>query len=381
MMWPVPRVKKHAPIRESFEVSVRPEEVFAYLDDLSRHGDWQGRVRDIRVDGVGPTVVGTRVTERRRLAGMPHRLTYEITEHTPPSGFAFRGVSGLVRPVGRRAIDPIDDGRRSRVTIEIDFEGKGIGKLIVPLVRKWATTEIRSSQRRLKELLEDRHETRSQDRRQSESKPLQRKTLIFDFDGTMVDSLPTLVAIFEEVTARPKKLTAAELAALRSRSLKEVARELRVRPWQIPSLARRMKQLAASRIPSADMVEGMGQALRALHGRGYRMVVLSSNSPGTIRSFLVNNDIDGCFSSIYGDVGLRGKKSALKRIAKMERTGSCGCVYIADEVRDIEAAKRAGLPSVGVAWGFTNPDAIQRADPRAFARTPGDLLEIAASFT
>jgi phosphoglycolate phosphatase-like HAD superfamily hydrolase len=370
--------KKHAPIREWFEVSLRPEEVFVYLDDLSRHGEWQARVCEIHVDRVGPTTVGTRVTEKRRLAGLTHRLTYEIVEHSPPSGFAFRGVSGRVRPVGRRVIEPLDGGNRTRVTIEIDFEGKGIGKLLVPVVRTWAAGEIRRSQRRLKEVLEDAGSTRDRDSPQREAGPPAR-TLVFDFDGTIADSLKTLVAIFEEVTDRPEKLTATELAALRSQSLKEVIRELRIRPWQIPSVSRRMKKLAASRIPATNIVPGMGEALVALHGCGYRLVVLSTNSPGTIRSFLVNNGIDSCFSGIYGDIGLRGKTSALKRIAKAERTISSGCVYVGDEVRDIEAAKRAGLPSVGVAWGFTDPDALRRVAPRAFARTPEDLLQIARS--
>jgi phosphoglycolate phosphatase-like HAD superfamily hydrolase len=362
--------KKRAPIREWFEVSRRPADVFAYLDDLSRHGEWQERVTEIRVEGSGPTTVGTRVVETRRFAGVPYRLAYEITEYTPPLGFSFRGVSGLVRPLGKRVIESLDDGSRARVTIEVDFEGRGAGKLVAPAVRKWAESEIRTNQLRLKELLENGDATRVR-------RP-ERATLVFDFDGTIVDSLAMLVAVFEEVTGRPR-LTPAELRRLRTKTLRGVIRELRIRPWQIPSLARRMRQEAVSRIPTATIVDGMASTLTELHRLGYRMVVLSTNAPAAIESFLANNGIDGYFSAVQGDIGLRGKTAALKRIAKGERARASGCVYIGDEVRDVEAAERAGLPSIGVAWGFTDPDTLRRAGPRAFASTPSDLIQIADS--
>jgi hypothetical protein len=82
-------------------------------------------------------------------------MTLEVTEHTPPTRFAFRGIDGPVRAVGRGSIEPLDNGARSRVTVEIDFEGHGIGKLLVPLfVRRQATKELPQNQRRLKERLE-----------------------------------------------------------------------------------------------------------------------------------------------------------------------------------------------------------------------------------
>jgi phosphoglycolate phosphatase len=189
------------------------------------------------------------------------------------------------------------------------------------------------------------------------------------------------VGIFEEVTARPKKLSASELEALRGQPARDVLRELRIRPWQLPSLTRRIKRLAGSRIPDTTTAAGMDEALADLSLR-YRMIVLSTNSPGTIRSFLENNGLEELFSVIYGDVPFGGKTRALRRILKCERgLGASGCVYIGDEIRDIEAAKRAGLPSVGVAWGFTDAGALRNAAPTAFASAPRELITIAQALT
>jgi GNAT superfamily N-acetyltransferase len=144
-----------AAIRESIEVARRPEEVFTYLYDLSRHGEWQERVVSVRVHGAGPTAVGSRATETRRICGRNHRLTYTITEHNSPWGFGFRGVDGPVRPFGKRTIEPLDGGSRSRVTLELDFQGHGLGRLLLPFVRSHARKQVPKGERRLKERLED----------------------------------------------------------------------------------------------------------------------------------------------------------------------------------------------------------------------------------
>ena len=76
------------------------------------------------------------------------------TKHDPPRSFAFRGLNGPIRPVGEGSVEPLDDGSRSRVTIELDFEGHGVGKLLLPLVRAQARKQVPKDQQRLKERLE-----------------------------------------------------------------------------------------------------------------------------------------------------------------------------------------------------------------------------------
>ena len=143
-----------AVIKESVEISRRPEEVFAYLDDLARHGEWQEEVVSARVEPEGPTKVGTRATETRRVGGREQTMTYEITERTPPSSFAFRGIDGPIRPIGKGTVESLGGGERSRVTIELEFEGHGIGKLLLPLVLMQARKQVPKNQQRLKERLE-----------------------------------------------------------------------------------------------------------------------------------------------------------------------------------------------------------------------------------
>ena len=108
------------PIVESVEISKPPQEVFAYLDALERHGEWQG----------------------------------QIVEHDRPRRTRFHGIDGPIRPVGTVTVEPLDEGSRSRFTLELDFEGHGIGKLLLPLVRGNVRKQVPQDQARLKERLE-----------------------------------------------------------------------------------------------------------------------------------------------------------------------------------------------------------------------------------
>ena len=143
-----------APIVESVEIARSPEDVFAYVGDLSRHGEWQAQIVDVQVDTEGTTRVGSRATETRRVPGGERKLTYEITEWDPPRRASFRGQNGPIRAVGTMTSEPVGDGSRSRVTLELDFEGHGLGKLLLPLVRRDARKQVPQDQARLKERLE-----------------------------------------------------------------------------------------------------------------------------------------------------------------------------------------------------------------------------------
>lgn len=65
------------------------------------------------------------------------------------------GVDGPIRAVVNVSVDPLDSGHRSRVTIAVDFEGHGIGKVLVPLAvrppqaRKEMPSNLAALQQRL----------------------------------------------------------------------------------------------------------------------------------------------------------------------------------------------------------------------------------------
>jgi uncharacterized protein YndB with AHSA1/START domain len=142
------------PIVSSIDVARPPDEVFAYVTDPTRFGEWQRDVVAVQVEGGRPPGVGSRFTTIRRIGGVGRTMTQEITEPTAPMSWAARGVDGLVRPSATVTVEPLGDGAGSRVTFALDFEGRGIGRPLLPAVRRQAARAAPVSYRSLKERLE-----------------------------------------------------------------------------------------------------------------------------------------------------------------------------------------------------------------------------------
>jgi hypothetical protein len=134
-----------APIVSSVEVSVPPDAAFAYITDVVRFPEWQRDVVRVRRDGA-------RFTTTRRIGRAERSMTQEIVEDTPPRSWAARGIDGPIRPNARLTIEPTSDG--SRITLALDYEGHGIGRALLPLVRRQTEAAAPVSLGNLKKRLE-----------------------------------------------------------------------------------------------------------------------------------------------------------------------------------------------------------------------------------
>jgi uncharacterized protein YndB with AHSA1/START domain len=140
----------------SVEISKPPADVFAYVTDPSRLPEWQASAVKVQTDDA-PTKVGSRVVVTRKAGPREMDMTVEIDDYNPPTSWGVRGVDGPVRGNVKGRIEPLDNGDRSRVTINLEFEGHGIGKLLVPLiVRRQAQKEMPQNVQTLKQRLEAR---------------------------------------------------------------------------------------------------------------------------------------------------------------------------------------------------------------------------------
>jgi uncharacterized protein YndB with AHSA1/START domain len=144
-----------APIVSSIEIARPQEEVFSYVTDPSTFAEWQAGVVGGSMEGGKSPSVGSKCTTTRRIGGTAREVTSEITKIDPPTSWAVHGLDGPIRAIVNVTVEPLNASARSRVTIELDFEGRGIGKLLVPLVvRRQARTEMPENCRRLKQRLE-----------------------------------------------------------------------------------------------------------------------------------------------------------------------------------------------------------------------------------
>jgi uncharacterized protein YndB with AHSA1/START domain len=143
-----------AAIIESIDISRPPGDVFAYATDFSHFAEWQRGVVSARPQRDAPLGIGSRALVTRQVGPRKLARTEEITELNPPRSWAVRGGGGPLIATAEGTIEPLADGERSRVTIALDFEAHGLGRLLLPLVRRQARKQLPRNEQQLKEMLE-----------------------------------------------------------------------------------------------------------------------------------------------------------------------------------------------------------------------------------
>lgn len=199
--------------------------------------------------------------------------------------------------------------------------------------------------------------------------------LIFDFDGTLADSLEVVGDIFYEMT-RHRELNKTEISAIRQLSLRQIAKKLHVHWWQIPGLLMRGRKIMSGKIDEISIFKGIPEALEQLKTDGHKLLIMSSNSTKTIRVILQHNNLENYFDKIYGDIGLFSKAQSLRRLILTNRLGRKTSYYIGDEERDVEASMRVGVHCIAVTWGFSDTQRLREMHPYALAKRPEDIVKI-----
>ena len=138
----------------TIEIDRPAVEVFAYVTDPTQFHEWQQGVVSGGMEEPGAPTVGSHCTMTRRIVGADRPSTSVVTKMDPPTSWAVHGIDGPIRARVDVTVRPLDEARSS-VSIDIDFEGHGIGRLLVPLmVRRQAAREMPANVARLKDRLE-----------------------------------------------------------------------------------------------------------------------------------------------------------------------------------------------------------------------------------
>jgi uncharacterized protein YndB with AHSA1/START domain len=146
------------PLVTTAEIERPAADVFAYATDPARFSEWQQGVVDGHMDGPGngtqTPAVGAKCVTTRRIGGANRPSTSELVHIDPPRTWRVRGIDGPIRAAVDILVEPVTDSR-SRLTISVDFTGRGIGKILVPLmVRPEARKEMPDNVAALKHRME-----------------------------------------------------------------------------------------------------------------------------------------------------------------------------------------------------------------------------------
>jgi phosphoglycolate phosphatase len=198
--------------------------------------------------------------------------------------------------------------------------------------------------------------------------------VIFDLDGTLVDSFPWFLSVVNSVADRHgfRRIAPADVEALRGLSSREIVRWFGVPGWKIPFIANDMRKLKAT--CDAPLFPGVAAMLERLAASGITLALVSSDSETNARRVL--GSAGRHFSYFDCGASLFGKAKKFRRVMTAAGVAAAETIAIGDEVRDIEAAHEAGIDFGAVTWGYARVEAMQRLSPARVFHHVDDLASI-----
>ena len=196
------------------------------------------------------------------------------------------------------------------------------------------------------------------------------KAVVFDFDGTLADTLPRTLRLFP-VLAREFKFRSAspeELESLRSLGAREILTRLGISWWKAPLVLWRARNLLARDREPIEPFPGVVDLLRELDARGVEWGILTTNGWDLVRSTLRAWGAPEP-GWLEAGVSLAGKARRLRRLASRFEVAPEQLLLVGDEVRDVEAARRSGAGMAAVTWGYNTRQALEGANAACLCDT------------
>lgn len=200
------------------------------------------------------------------------------------------------------------------------------------------------------------------------------KYVVFDFDGTLANTLSAIREIAEEEVG---PISDEDFEAMRNEGVIGVIRRYKIKPWELPKVISRFSSKLKKRsdIKLYPMIEELIQSL----SKSFKLGILSSNSEDNIKLTLDKHGVTDKFEFIYSQSSLFGKDKVMKKMCKKRQIDPSHILYVGDEDRDIVACKKVGIKCVAVTYGFNNRASLIKTNPDFIADSPMDIADIVTS--
>lgn len=203
------------------------------------------------------------------------------------------------------------------------------------------------------------------------------KYIIFDFDGTLADSTAVFASAWNTLAQKYKfkGIELKEIESLKKLSIAERSKLFDFPMYKLPMILPQFYRLYRQSLNDVHLYDGIKDVLTEIDNRGYKILIISSNSKENILEFLKMNSIH-CVSNVLCSNRIFGKDKVIKKFLKDSNSTPSEVLYIGDEQRDIVACKKAGVPIIWVGWGYDAIEVVQQEEPEYKVATPQEILNI-----
>lgn len=211
------------------------------------------------------------------------------------------------------------------------------------------------------------------------------RTVIFDLDGTLLDTISDLAAAANYVCRENDwpEYTVAEVESMVGNGIPKLVERFSPENARSPlMLANTLHQFnryyGAHNMESTHPYPGIPELLRELHDRGLQMAVCS-NKADEFSRVIVEHYYPGVFDLVRGNLNgmpVKPDPAAAREILRKLDAVPASSVMVGDSSVDIQTGHNAGIRSCGVTWGFRSRESLAEAGADALADTPEELEKI-----
>ena len=200
--------------------------------------------------------------------------------------------------------------------------------------------------------------------------------IIFDFDGTLVDSKDYILEIYNSISREKNRpyISKEVFERMSSLSIYERFKIFNTSLLEVTKIYHEIEEYYFDNAKDLLMFNGIKDLIIEL-SKSNKLYILSTNTKRIIKRVVEHHGLIEYFENFYSNRNLFGKASTLKRIIKNNKLDRRDIIYVGDEERDVVASKKAKISVISVVWGFDSKELLASAKPSYIANTPDQILE------
>lgn len=201
---------------------------------------------------------------------------------------------------------------------------------------------------------------------------------IFDFDGTLADSFPFFLRVFNQLARQHgfKEIDPEQAAPLRGYTARQMMNHVGLPSWKLPLVAASFIALMRENAAGIKLFAGVSDVLTHLVDSGVRLAIVSSNSYDNV-STILGPDNSKRISHFECGMSIFGKSARIQQVLEQAAVPNHAAIYIGDHTTDLEASRKVGVAFGAVSWGYGTIESLRALAPEEEFDCVADMMRIA----
>ena len=187
---------------------------------------------------------------------------------------------------------------------------------------------------------------------------------IFDFDGTLADSFPFFIRVFNQLVEQHsfKGIEPDVVPTLRHHNARQMMERVGLPAWKLPLVAKSFITLMRQHADCIRLFEQVEDTLLYLANQGVTLAIVTSNAYDNVSRILgpANTKL---FRHFECGMSIFGKPPRIRKVLKKTGVSCHEAIYIGDQVSDLEAARKVNIAFGAVSWGYGTIESLREHSP------------------